>query len=179
MTTDRDGSVRQAAEAARASLATVVDELKVQAHLGSMEAQAALKQITPHLRKVEARLADYGNHLDASTDRAELEAHLAIMEARDRWESMRDEVDNIVFSIKRRGKDAKTAFDHSRLQAHLARLDAGDAVTAKAKEIEATWSQTRGDAAAQATAFIERMIFNVEQLRDKLKDAKDERDDAR
>jgi hypothetical protein len=179
MTTDRDGSVRHAAEAARAALSTVVDELKVQAHLGSMEAQDALKLITPQLRKVESRLADYGKHLDERSDRAELEAHLAMMEARDRWESMRDDVDHIVFSIKRRGGDAKTAFDNSRLQAHLARLDAGDAVTAKAKEIEATWSQTRGDATSQATAFIERMIFGVEQLRDKLMEAKDERHDPR
>ena len=76
MTTEREKSVRQAAESARATLTTVVDELKVKAHLASMDAQDALKQLTPHLKKVEARLADYSRHLDQRSDRAELEERI-------------------------------------------------------------------------------------------------------
>jgi len=177
MSTERENTVRQAADDARQALHTVVDEMKLKAHLASMEAQDALERLEPQLRKVESRLSDYGRRLSESSDRAELDAHLAMMDARDRWEAMREDVDRVVFSIKRRGEDARQSFDQARLQTHLARLDAADAAATKAKELEATWNQRRDEVYDQASAFIERMVFNLEQMRDKLRDAVDGEDD--
>lgn len=178
MSTDKDRTIRKAADDARAALSTVVDELKVKANLAGMEAQDTLGTLEPHLRKVESKLNDFGKRLDEAGDRAALDAHLAMMEARDRWEAMREDVDRVAFAIKQRGGDAKAGFDTARLQAHLARLDAQDAAADKAKELEATWNNKRDEVADQTSAFIERLVFNVEQVRDKLKDVQDGKGDG-
>jgi hypothetical protein len=174
---ERANNVRLAADTVRGALNTVVDEIRLKAHLASMEARDAFDTLEPQLRKVESKLQEYQRLMKDTGDEASLQAHLAMMDARDRWESMQDDVDGVVASIRKRGEDVSGAIDHARLQGHLARLDAEEEIDKRREQLESRWHSSKETALDEAAAFMERMADKVDRFRDRLGEdgeAKDE-----
>ncbi len=162
------------AKAARDSLRTVMDEMRLQMKLASMEAKDAWEELEPQLRRVESRLEDIGEKIKGTGDEAELQAHLAAVEAKERWEAVQESVTGVVSSIADKGKKAKGAVDRAQLKAHLGRLDAEDYVQAKAQEMKDRWQERRKEATDEVSGFVDRLTGSLQRFKKDLDERRDQ-----
>lgn len=173
MATPAGNELHRKTETARMSLKTLIDELKVQMHLGGMEARGAFEDIEPALQSMQERLDEMSANLKRASDEAEVQAHLAGMEARDRWEALEDTVNTVVEelvdAVVDKGRAPKRAIDRSKVQAHLARLEAEDRLERAAEELKARMRESRSDVLHEATRFVDGLESALLRLRDRLK----------
>lgn len=173
MATPAGDELRQKTESARESLKTLVEELRLQMHLASMDAKDSWKDLEPQLRQMESRLDDVSFHLKQASDEAELQAHLAASEAKDRWEALQesvsDVVESMVESVVDKARAPKRMVDHSKVQAHLARLEAEDRLERAADELRSRLQDSRTEVLHEATRFVDGLTSALLRLKDRIK----------
>ena len=162
------------ARAARDSLRTVLDEMRLKMKLASMEAKDAWDELEPQLRRVESRLEDIGEKIKGTGDEAELQAHLAGLEAKERWEAVQESVSGVISSLVDQGKRAKGLVDRAQLKAHLGRLDAEDYVQSKTREVKERWSERRKEATDEVSGFVDRLTGSLQRIKKDLDGRRDE-----
>lgn len=173
MATPSGNDLSDKTESARESLRTLVDELRLQMHLGSMDAKESWEDLEPQLKRMESRLDSLSLNLKQASDEAELQAHLAAREAKDRWEALQDSlsdvVENLVESVVDTSRAPKRVIDRSKVQAHLARLEAEDRLEQAADELKSRLQSSRSDVVQEAARFVDGLSSAFLHLRDRLK----------
>lgn len=123
---------------AKAELAKIKDELKLQLHLGKAEASAKAnaqwQKVEPAIAAAEKKLNDAAARLAEKTDEARVQAHLGIADVKQGWPSLETIIHEVVAEAKRVGDAVEAKVDTARVQANLGAKDA--AVTADKAGVE-------------------------------------------
>lgn len=152
-------------EEARRSLRTLVDEMRVQMRLASMDARDVWQDIEPQLGRMEQRLEEVGQRLKQASDEAEVQAHLGMKEAQGRWEALKDTVsdvvENVVDNVVDKTRAPRRVLDRSKVQAHLAKLEAEDRALERVDELKARLAQSRSEVLQEASKFVDGLTASL------------------
>lgn len=133
---------RSTLEGARADLARLRDELKVQVQLGKQEARTLWATLDPKLQHAEQKLDEAAKAVmggvDGGVDGARLQAHLGIKELKARWPKVEHGLTDMIEDIRRAAAGARTDLDSARVKAHLAALDADSFAERAGQELKET-----------------------------------------
>lgn len=131
---------RSTLEGARADLARLRDELKVQVQLGKQEARTLWATLDPKLQHAEQKLDEAAKAVMAGVDvdGARLQAHLGIKELKARWPKVEHGLTDMIEDIRRAAAGARTDLDSARVKAHLAALDADSFAERAGQELKET-----------------------------------------
>ncbi len=169
---DDSQGLREKSEGARDVLRTLVDEMRLQMRLGSMEAKGAWEDLEPQLRRMESRLEEVSYRLKQATEESEVQAHLAALDAKDRWaalqESMSDVVESVLESVVDKTRAPKRAVDRSKVQAHLARLEVESKLEQAADELKTRMRDSRADVLQEGVRFIDGLTEALSALKERL-----------
>lgn len=163
---------REKTESARESIKGLLEEMRLQMHLASMEAKDAWQDLEPQLKHMESRLDEVSLQLKQTTGEAEVQAHLAAREAKDRWEALQESVSDVVESVREsvmdKSRAPKRVVDRSKVQAHLARLEAQDRIERAADEVRTKLKDSRNEVVHEATRFVDGLATALLSLKDRL-----------
>lgn len=152
-------------EDARRSLKALLDELRLQMHLASMEAKDAWTDIEPQLGRMEQRLDEVSQRLKQASDEAEVQAHLGMKEAQSRWEALRetlsDVVESVVENVVDKSRAPKRVIDRSKVQAHLAKLEAEERALERVDELKSRLAQSRSEVLQEAARFVDGLTSSL------------------
>ena len=149
-------------------LGALADRMKVQLHLGSMEAKKAFEKLEPALDRIRTDMDKAAEDIEGAADEAEVKAHLGFMEARERWNHIKDYVSDVAGDVKEQGGKLKGSFDESRLKSHLASMDAEEAVKDRAEKAKKKVSEARDAVKTETKASVKAIRDTFDELLKKL-----------
>jgi uncharacterized protein YjbJ (UPF0337 family) len=149
-------------------LGSLKDRMKVQLHLGSMEAKKAFEKLEPALERIRTEMDKAASDIEGAADEAEVTAHLGFMEARDRWNHVKEYVSDVAGDVKEQGGKLKGSFDESRLHSHLAAMDAEDKVKERTEKARKKMAEAREAVKTETRASVKSIRDTFDDLLKKL-----------